>query len=55
MLAPVQDRTTSRKLEFGIYRDGDNNLDQVQEATISQARALSAREERTFSNWAFCA
>jgi hypothetical protein len=44
MIAPVQDRTTSRKLEFGIYRDGDNNLDQVQEATISQARAVSARD-----------
>jgi hypothetical protein len=44
MLAPVQDRSTSRKLEFGLYRDGDNNLDHVQEATISQARALSARD-----------
>src|SRR4051812_3227073 len=34
---------TSRKLEFGLYRDGDNNLDQVQETTIAQARTLSAR------------
>ncbi|HEY0798462.1 MAG TPA: hypothetical protein VGD50_04890, partial [Candidatus Baltobacteraceae bacterium] len=44
MIAPLQDRSTSRKLEFGLYRDGDNNLDHVQETTISQARAVSARD-----------
>ena len=30
-----------RTLEFGIYRDGDNNLDPSQENTISQAVAVS--------------
>ncbi len=29
-------------LEFGIYRDGDNNLDQSQSAVIRQARIASA-------------
>ncbi len=29
-------------LEFGIYRDGDNNLDQSQSAVIRQARIVSA-------------
>jgi hypothetical protein len=40
-LEPVR-RTSSRALEFGIYRDGDNNLDQSQSAVIHQARTLSA-------------
>jgi hypothetical protein len=31
-------------LEFGLYRDGDNNLDEVQEKTVEQAQALSARD-----------
>ena len=30
-----------RTLEFGIYRDGDNNLDDTQESTITQAIATS--------------
>ena len=31
-------------LEFGIYRDGDNNLDQSQSAVIRQARTVSAAD-----------
>jgi hypothetical protein len=31
-------------LEFGIYRDGDNNLDQSQSAVIRQARIVSAED-----------
>ena len=34
----------SHALEFGLYRDGDNNLDEVQEKTVEQAQALSARD-----------
>lgn len=34
----------SRTVEFGIYRDGDNNLDQSQEQTIAQARVISAQD-----------
>ena len=35
-----------RALEFGIYRDGDNNLDAIQEATISQALRTSQSDPR---------
>jgi len=35
-----------RTLEFGLYRDGDNNLDTIQEATVAQARDTSARDSR---------
>ena len=31
-----------RALEFGIYRDGDNNLDMSQEAAVHQAQRVSA-------------
>ncbi|MEO6991769.1 MAG: hypothetical protein ABI346_01510 [Candidatus Baltobacteraceae bacterium] len=31
----------ARALEFGIYRDGDNNLDEVQAQTLAQAATLS--------------
>jgi len=34
----------SRALEFGLYRDGDNNLDDVQAATLAQARQTSAAD-----------
>jgi hypothetical protein len=34
---------TTTKLQFGIYRDGDNNLDGVQSAVIDQAFATSRR------------
>jgi hypothetical protein len=37
-------RPSSHALEFGLYRDGDNNLDEVQEKTVEQAQALSARD-----------
>ena len=32
-----------RALEYGIYRDGDNNLDDFQASVLGQARAVSAR------------
>ncbi|MGC1380656.1 MAG: hypothetical protein WA814_06485 [Candidatus Baltobacteraceae bacterium] len=35
-----------RSLEFGIYRDGDNNLDAIQEATLSQAVRTSRQDSR---------
>jgi hypothetical protein len=40
--APLERRT--RALDFGIYRDGDNNLDQIQSRTITQAIAASGEE-----------
>ena len=40
-MEPVR-RNPSRALEFGIYRDGDNNLDQSQSAVIRQARIVSS-------------
>jgi hypothetical protein len=33
--------TPKRNLEFGIYRDGDNNLDQSQAVTLGQAVSVS--------------
>ena len=33
-----------RTVEFGIYRDGDNNLDQTQGVTLRQAVSTSARD-----------
>ena len=33
----------TRSLQFGIYRDGDNNLDQSQAVTLAQALSVSAR------------
>ncbi len=38
--------TPRRTLEFGIYRDGDNNLDAIQEAAVDQALAISRRDPR---------
>jgi hypothetical protein len=35
-----------RTLEFGLYRDGDNNLDEIQESTVDQAVAVSRRDPR---------
>ena len=35
-----------RALEFGIYRDGDNNLDAIQETTLSQALETSRADAR---------
>jgi len=33
----------ARSLEFGIYRDGDNNLDDIQSLVIDQAKNVSAK------------
>ncbi len=41
MVGSVATERASRALEFGLYRDGDNNLDTVQAATIAQAIATS--------------
>jgi hypothetical protein len=35
-----------RSLEFGIYRDGDNNLDESQGVTLRQALQTSAKDSR---------
>lgn len=42
MLQNVTLSPSRRSLEFGIYRDGDNNLDSIQESTLSQALRTSA-------------
>jgi hypothetical protein len=42
MLGSVSTERASRALEFGMYRDGDNNLDDVQAVTIVQALQTSA-------------
>jgi hypothetical protein len=42
MLGSVSHAPTARTLEFGIYRDGDNNLDDIQANVISQALEVSA-------------
>lgn len=44
MLQNVTAAPSRRSLEFGIYRDGDNNLDAIQELTLSQALRTSARD-----------
>ncbi len=41
-LSPAKTRT----LEFGIYRDGDNNLDESQGVTLGQALKTSAADSR---------
>jgi hypothetical protein len=46
MLQNVTATPSRRTLEFGIYRDGDNNLDAIQEATLSQALRTSERDAR---------
>jgi hypothetical protein len=38
----VGTHSVGRTLEFGIYRDGDNNLDAIQANVLAQARATSA-------------
>ncbi|HLY03006.1 MAG TPA: hypothetical protein VKR56_11010 [Candidatus Cybelea sp.] len=44
MLQNVTITPSRRSLEFGIYRDGDNNLDAIQESTLTQALRTSARD-----------
>lgn len=46
MLQNVTVNPSRRSLEFGIYRDGDNNLDRIQETTLGQALQTSARDGR---------
>ncbi len=46
MLQNVTTLPTRRSLEFGIYRDGDNNLDAIQESTLSQALRTSQQDSR---------
>jgi hypothetical protein len=46
MLQNVTATPARRTLEFGIYRDGDNNLDAIQESTLSQALATSRTDPR---------
>jgi hypothetical protein len=46
MIVPIASQRTGRALEFGLYRDGDNNLDLVQGKTISQA-AETSRTDRS--------
>ena len=46
MLQNVTVTPARRSLEFGIYRDGDNNLDAIQESTLSQALRTSAHDSR---------
>lgn len=42
-MIPVQQPHVARSLEYGIYRDGDNNLDASQEDAVTQAERVSAR------------
>jgi hypothetical protein len=46
MIVPTASQRAGRALEFGLYRDGDNNLDLVQGKTISQA-AETSRTDRS--------
>lgn len=46
MLQTATFAPSRRILEFGIYRDGDNNLDAVQKETLSQALRASQRDPR---------
>jgi hypothetical protein len=41
MVGNVSTERTSHALEFGMYRDGDNNLDDVQAVTLAQAMRTS--------------
>lgn len=41
---PSDPARTSRSLEFGLYRDGDNNLDDVQALVIAQALQTSKKD-----------
>jgi hypothetical protein len=46
MVGSVNAERASRSLEFGMYRDGDNNLDEVQAETIAQALQTSSTDSR---------
>jgi hypothetical protein len=44
MIATIATERAPHALEFGLYRDGDNNLDDVQALTIAQALRTSAAD-----------
>jgi hypothetical protein len=44
MIVPIATQRAARALEFGLYRDGDNNLDLVQSKTIAQAAETSRND-----------
>jgi hypothetical protein len=46
MLQNVNPSAPRRTLEFGIYRDGDNNLDAIQTTVLTQALQTSAADSR---------
>ena len=46
MLQALSVAPPRRALEFGIYRDGDNNLDRVQGAVVDQAVDTSRTDPR---------
>ena len=46
MLQNLSATPARRALEFGIYRDGDNNLDAIQSAVLGQALRTSQTDSR---------
>jgi hypothetical protein len=46
MLQNITPTSLRRSVEFGIYRDGDNNLDVSQNAVVGQAIKTSAKDSR---------
>ena len=44
MITSIVPERPSRALEFGVYRDGDNNLDEVQSLVIGQALQTSKKD-----------
>ena len=44
MVGSIATERASRALEFGLYRDGDNNLDDVQALVIGQALQTSKND-----------
>jgi len=46
MLQTISATPSRRTLEFGIYRDGDNNLDAIQGAVLGQALRTSQTDSR---------
>ena len=44
MIATLSPERRTRALEFGIYRDGDNNLDDIQSIVLDQAIEVSAKQ-----------
>ena len=44
MIGTIATERASRSLEFGLYRDGDNNLDEVQSLVIAQALRTSEKD-----------